>query len=101
MTAPVTALASARRRFTGTVVVDVSGYVDHQGWLSGEGQVALWSGLAGARGLRVRLEVGTLRFVPITTDALSAAYECASVDVSGTDPEGVDELVNWLREGDA
>jgi hypothetical protein len=96
MSAPVTAL----RRFTGTVLVDVSGYVDTWGRLSADGQVALWSGLAGARGLRVRLEVGALRFVPLTTDALNAAYGCTSVEISGTDPDGVGDLVAALRQGD-
>jgi hypothetical protein len=100
MTAPVTALGSARRRFTGSVLVDVSGYVDDQGWLTYDGQCALWSGLAGARGLRVRLEIGPLRFVPLATDALNAAYGCTSVEVSGTDPDGVAELVDALRKGD-
>jgi hypothetical protein len=98
MTAPVAALA--RRKFTGTVLVDVSGYVDEQGGLTNAGQCALWYGLAGARGLRVRLDVGALRFVPLTTDALSAAYGCTSVEVSGTDPDGVADLVTALRQGD-
>jgi hypothetical protein len=99
VSAAVTALT--RRRFTGAVLVDVSGYVDALGRLSVSGQCALWAGLAGARGLRVRLDVGALRFVPVQTDALSAAYGCVSVEVSGSDPDGVARLVDALRKGDA
>jgi hypothetical protein len=100
MTARVTALAAPRRRFTGRVVVDVSGHVDDWGSLTTDGQIELWSGLAGACGLSVRLEVGALRHVPLTSDALSAAYRCASVEVCGTDPDGVQDLVLWLRDHD-
>lgn len=100
MTGTVTALAAPRRRFTGCVLVDVSGYVDDWGALTRDGQIELWSGLTGAAGLSVRLVVGELRHVPLATDALSAAYGCASVEVCGSDPDGVQDLVLWLRDHD-
>jgi hypothetical protein len=100
MTAAVTALAAPRRRFTGCVVVDVSGYVDGSGSLTRTGHIELWSGLAGACGLSVRLDIGALRHVPTASDALCAAFGCASVEVCGTDPDGVQDLVLWLRDHD-
>jgi hypothetical protein len=98
MTGRVTALAAPRPRFTGRVTVDVSGHVDSWGSLTNDGQIELWSGLAGAQGLSVRLDIGALRHVPRQTDALSAANGCASVEVCGTDPDGVQAIVLWLRD---
>jgi hypothetical protein len=100
MTGRLTAVAAPRRRFTGTVLVDVSGHVDDWGSLTIDGQCELWNGLAGAQGLSVRLAIGALRHVPRTTDALSAAYGCAAVEVVGTNPDGVQDLVLWLRDHD-
>lgn len=88
--------APARLRFTGTVVVDVSGYVDASGWLTPEGQQELWRALAGAAGLPVRVMVGTMA-APPSLAVLEAAAGCLSVEVCGTDPHGVADTLRVLR----
>lgn len=92
--------ALARVRVTGTVVVDVSAYVDESGWLTRDGVLALWSGLAAARELPARIELGAMRYAPLTViAALEAAAGCASVEVCGTEPEGVATIIRTLRGG--
>jgi hypothetical protein len=98
--APVTALAAPRRRFTGTVVVDLTRHVDCDGWLTCQGYEVLAFGLAAARGLAVRLEIGALTALPAQCEGLGYALGCASVEVCGTDPDGVQNLVLWLRDRD-
>lgn len=91
--------ADIRRRFTGTVLVDVSGHVDGWGRLTRDGQMALSGGLIDGRGLSVRLVIGDLRDASTATasEALIFAYLCRSVDVCGADPGCVADIVTWLR----
>ena len=100
MTAPVTALAAPRRRFTGRVVVDLTAHVDADGWLTWHGYDVLAAGLADAQGLAVRLEIGALTALPTRYEGLAYALGCASVEVCGSDPDGVQNLVLWLRDRD-
>lgn len=89
-----------RPRVTGTVLVDVSAYVDDWGRLTPDGQRELWGGLVTAAGLSVRLSVGNLLSAESATsasEALTAAYLCTSVEVCGTDPATVADIVTWLR----
>lgn len=97
----MTRVVSALPRITGTVTVDVSGHVGADGWLSPEGEHALWYGLAGVRGLpvRVRIEIGALTG---TTGRVRCVLEeaagCTAVEVCGTEPEGVARFVAMVRE---
>lgn len=99
MTRGTDVISINRRRFTGTVTVDVSAYVNSAGHLTEEGRRELVGGLYEARGLSVRLVVGDLRTTLGVTHAetLYDAYRCTSVEVCGTDPGTVADIVTWLR----
>jgi hypothetical protein len=87
-----------RHKFTGTVTVDVSGHVDADGWLTGDGIHALWYGLAGARGLPVRIDLGQMAHAPLSVVAvLETADDCEAVEVCGAEPSGVAEILAILR----
>lgn len=97
---PGTGTGADGGRFTGTVIVDVSAYVDHLGSLTHEGQTEMWMGLSGAGGLPVRLMLGKVRSARSVTSmsaALYAAYDCEQVEVCGDDPGCVAAIVRWLR----
>jgi hypothetical protein len=81
----------------GVVTIDLSGHVDRYGMITRDGSHQAWKALAAApAGIFVRLHIGPMRGPPgelLGNLQQAGILEAAEVEVTGTDPEGIAQVL--------